>query len=271
MPELPEVQTVVDYIKPKLIGSKVKSIETHKTYKRAILPLTTKKLSNLVSNKKILNVTRRAKHIIIHFEDCILSIHLRMTGRIVFKISKNELKYVTVKINLSNGKTVFFKDVRKFGKVKYYKSYSELDKSLGPEPLSKTFKPKHLEAILKKSKRMIKPLLLDQKAIAGLGNIYVDESLFKAGIHPKKSANKINREKILMLYRAIRSILKASIKANGTTFQSFYFAEEGKGEFKSKLLVFGRNGKKCRKCTNIIEKIKIAQRGTHICSNCQKE
>ncbi|MCL4135456.1 UNVERIFIED_CONTAM: hypothetical protein GTU68_049277 [Idotea baltica] len=193
-----------------------------------------------------------------------------MTGRLMPSINEDEKKYVSFCFSLNKNRKIFFKDVRKFGKIGFYKDSNYLENKLGLEPLSKDLNFKSLKEILTNKKRIIKALLLDQKYIAGLGNIYVDEALWYARINPKEISNKITDKQIKDLCTGIKKILKKSIDNNGTSFISFKYAEDKEGNFAEKLSVFNRKDKPCKRCKTKIKKTVVSQRGTHFCKECQK-
>ncbi len=265
MPELPEVQTVADHIKPDLIGKNVTGIE----------PVWKKVLHNFAQNDltgkhKIKNVSRRAKFIIIEFKNFLLAVHLRMTGKLYILDQDTLPKHTSAVIHLENSNNLIFEDTRKFGRIYMYKDLSEINSRHGPEPLEKDFTREWLLLNLKKKKRNIKALLLDQSFVSGLGNIYVDESLWESGIHPNSISCVIPKEKIFKLHHAIQSILSEAIKQLGTTFISFSFLNGRSGNYSNELKIFGKQGEVCKNCGSIIKKIKVAGRGTHVCIKCQK-
>ena len=266
MPELPEVQAAVDFLQERLEGTSLKdisvlwhrSIATHKSpeFRKALLNATFKR------------AFRRAKFIGLEFSSSIplfLFIHLRMTGTVDVIDDFREVEpHDRVIFTLNNGKSFRFNDVRKFGKLYLYESLDALDARLGIEPLSEAFTPEVLFQLISNRNRQIKPLLLDQGVIAGLGNIYVDECLWKAQIHPCTVATKIPPEKVRMLHSAILTTLTEAIRLLGTDF--------GDGVVEGGMyqpVAYGRTGMPCNKCQNIIEKITVGQRGTHICPVCQ--
>ena len=266
MPELPEVQTVANHIRPDLIGKYIIGIE----------PLWTKTLDNfspddLIGKHKIINVTRRAKFIIIELEDFILAIHLRMTGKLYFLKEDTLPKHARVVFYLENSPDLIFEDTRKFGRIYLYKDLSVINNRHGPEPLGEKFTSEWLLENLKMKKRNIKSLLLDQSFISGLGNIYVDESLWESGIHPNSISCAIPKTKISRLHFAIQSILEESIKQLGTSFNSFSFLNGQSGNYSNELKIFGRGNMPCLKCGNKINKIRVSGRGTHVCNKCQKK
>ena len=265
MPELPEVQTVADHIKPDLIGKKIIGIEP--IWKKVLHNFSAK---DLKGKHKIENVSRRAKFIIIESENFLLAVHLRMTGKLYILKEETLPKHTSAIVYLENSKDLIFEDTRKFGRIYMYKDLSEINKTHGPEPLGIEFTSEWLLTNLKKKKRNIKALLLDQSFVSGLGNIYVDESLWESGIHPKSISCAIPKTKISRLHSAIQNILKESIRQLGTTFMSFRFLNGRSGNYSNELKIFGKQGAPCVKCNKIIKKIKVAGRGTHLCNICQK-
>jgi formamidopyrimidine-DNA glycosylase len=265
MPELPEVQTVADHIKPDLIGKYIVGIEP--VWKKVLHNFTPKDLSG---KYQIQNVSRRAKFIIIELEDFLLAIHLRMTGKLYLLEQKQRPKHSSAIVYLENSNNLIFEDTRKFGRIYMYKDLSEINSRHGPEPLGKEFTIEWLLTNLKKKKRNIKALLLDQSFISGLGNIYIDEILWESGIHPNSISCAIPKTKVSRLYSAIQNILKEAIRQLGTTFISFSFLNGRSGNYSNELKIFGRQDKPCNICSNAIKKIKVAGRGTHVCTKCQK-
>ncbi len=267
MPELPEVETVVRSIRPKLENKSIQDCQIYNNYSRIILHSSFLTFQNKILGKKIIQVTRRAKYIVIHLSEGYLIFHLRMTGQFYF--DSIAPKHATFSLSLSQGK-MHFVDTRKFGTVEYHPTLDVLEKKLGPEPLSKDFKLAPFQIALSKSAKNIKAYLLDQSKVAGLGNIYVDEVLWQAKIHPATKANEISKLQTLELFKAIPQILKYSIKHQGTTFINFYFEESKSGNFQNMLKVFNKAGEPCPRCSKEIIKIKFAGRGTHLCPKCQK-
>jgi formamidopyrimidine-DNA glycosylase len=194
-----------------------------------------------------------------------------MTGHLVLGGSeKPSPPHVRARILLDNGTVLLFRDARKFGRIGYLDDLAPLEARLGPEPLAESFTPEVFRAMLRGHRRQIKPLLLDQSFIAGLGNIYVDEALFAARIHPRAQSHSVSRAKAAKLHGAIREILSASIEAQGTTIIDFTFGEGQEGSFGDALQVFGRQGEPCPVCGAMIVKSWVGQRGTHHCPRCQR-
>jgi len=271
MPELPEVQSVVNHFKDYLEGQTIKLIEPLNGYQKVFHSITSKEINQKVKHQTISSLWRRGKYIIMDLDRGHLSIHLRMTGRLQTKINEtDQRKHFTVHMRLTNGKNLYFKDYRKFGRWYYFNDLSKLEAKLGCEPLSSDFTSNFLKEELKLSRGMIKPKLLAQNFIAGLGNIYIDESLWFVGIHPKTKCCNISTVKIKRLHRTIKQILKEAIQHKGTTIINFSPGDDTKGNFSDSLKVFGKQKESCPRCKTAIHKIFIGQRGTHFCPRCQR-
>lgn len=271
MPELPEVETVVRYIRPKIRGKTIQKVVPQNNYDKVFATHTTEQINALTVGQSIIDVIRRGKYIVLNLDRGHLLIHLRMTGRLLLKLSEDDKpRHLTAIINFTDKSFLYFKDYRKFGRLYYYDSMDYINQKLGVEPLSKDFTNDWLYKALQKSKRQLKPFLLDQGVIAGLGNIYVDEALWFAKLHPQQIGSSVNRKKSNVLHSAIQRLLQAAIDNQGTTIINFYFGEGKSGNFREQLQVFGRQGKSCSRCESKIIKIRVAQRGTHICPSCQK-
>ena len=271
MPELPEVQAVVNHYNPIFVNQKIESISNPNGYANVFETHSLSSLNDCVRGTRIEDVFRRGKYIVIKTSAGYLCIHLRMTGQLQESLDRSvKNKHCSFAIHLENGKTIYFKDYRKFGRLYHFSTLDPLNAKLGVEPFSSEFSHSYVAAVLKKSAGMIKPFLLNQKHIAGLGNIYVDEALWRAKIHPKKRSNSISRPKVMVLAKAIPDILKKAIDFNGTTIINFSYGNEVPGDFKQFLNVFGKEGTSCSRCDRTIKKIYVAQRGTHYCPNCQR-
>lgn len=271
MPELPEVETVVRYVRPKLVNQTFISLRAENQFTNVFLPQSEQEINNHITGQKILAVNRRAKYILFELETGWLSIHLRMTGRLLFRLGESDQnRHLTARFQFADGSQLFFKDYRKFGRIHYHRELMDLETRLGPEPLGEYFSVDWFFSALQHRRRSIKALLLDQSFLAGLGNIYVDEALWAARIHPATAANHISRIKTHRLHGAIQDILSRAIKYQGTTIINFYFGERKTGNFRDYLQVFGKEGLPCPRCGTRIQKIREAQRGTHICPHCQK-
>ena len=268
MPELPEVQTVVNGLKPMITGKKI--IRIKPIWHKVLENFNESIFENNPQAHEIIDVTRRAKFIILHFTGKILAIHLRMTGKL-FVTKKNNIPiHCTVVVFFESGERLVFEDTRKFGRMYLYTDFLNIDSRHGIEPLDEVFTETWLIEGLKNRKRNIKSLLLDQSFISGLGNIYVDESLWYAGIHPFSKSNMIPLQNIINLREGIILILQKAINSRGTTIIDFTFLNGQSGNYSKELKVFGKNKKPCDKCSDIIFKTRVAGRGTYVCASCQE-
>ena len=222
-----------------------------------------------LKGEKVVGFGRRGKYLIIELDLHNIIIHLRMTGRIDI-VEEKTPKYTTVEINFSNNKKMCLVDYRKFGRVWVVKDISIIVGHLGIEPLSNQFTARKFNNMLEKRTGRLKPLLLNQRFIAGIGNYLADEILFKSAIHPLRKANTLTNEEKKILHRSIRYIIRKAIDYGGTTFLTFRGPEGKKGEFWKKLKVFRKTGEPCPHCNKSITRIIVGQRSTHLCENKQK-
>lgn len=286
MPELPEVQTVVSELNRKIKGKLIKLIEVRNPGSGLPSPSI---LIAKTKGRKVKEVKRRGKLIDIDLGgDHNILVHLKMTGQLVYvaktgkKISGGHPidnigvlpnKFSHVIINFTDGSILYFNDIRKFGWVKYATNIERdvARQRYGLEPFDKEYTLENFTAIIKRyPNRKIKQLLLDQEKISGLGNIYVDESLFASKILPTRLAGSLKSEEIKSLYKVIPKILEFAISKGGTTADNYVRTDGSKGEMVNFLKVYGRGGQKCLRCGNMVSKIKLGGRGTHYCQLCQK-
>lgn len=271
MPELPEVETVVRYIRPHLVERSVVRFTAH--WPKVTAPASPEEFTRQVTYRTIKNVRRRGKYIILELDQGYIHLHLRMTGRLQVLYAEDcqsvNGQHVTARFDLSDQHCLVFNDIRKFGRVGYLDDLNTLEARLGPEPLSRGFTPQIFYDLLHGRTRRIKPLLLDQAFVSGLGNIYVDEALFRARIHPEMPAMKLTLVEAAALHQAIRNVLSESIRDNGTTIINFQYGEGNAGRFREKLRVFRHDGEPCPVCGTTIKKTRVAQRGTYLCPSCQ--
>ncbi len=275
MPELPEVETVARLVRPDLVGRGI--VGTRVSWERSLGGTSRRAFSGAVRGTRIVAVTRRGKHVLVGLERAgrdagALVIHLRMTGRLhVVDADERPGPYVRVGCRLDDGHRLDFVDVRKFGRFVHHPDPAALLADLGPEPLGPDFTREWLHAALCGRRRRLKPLLLDQRFLAGLGNIYVDEALHTARLHPLTSSHCVSRRKATALHGAIRATLTEAIAREGSSFDTFYRTPEGHpGSYQHQFRVYGRQGKPCRTCGAAITRIVVGQRGTHICRRCQR-
>jgi formamidopyrimidine-DNA glycosylase len=261
MPELPEVETVVRTVAPRLTGRRI--VEARFS-SRFVTPGNRSALAARLAGRRVEKVQRRGKFIVIGLDQGTLAVHLGMTGRLLVSGQPGEHTYGI--FTLDEGQ-ILYNDPRQFGKIEWSAGPPKRVARLGPEPLEISLQD--FRARLKRRARM-KPLLLNQTFLAGLGNIYADESLFKAGIHPLASAAKLNASRTARLYQAIRDTLTEAISLGGSSISDYVDANGEKGWFQIQHCVYGREGEPCRICGTPIRRIVVAQRGTHFCPRCQK-
>jgi formamidopyrimidine-DNA glycosylase len=228
-----------------------------------------------IVGRTVVRVGRRGKYLLLELDDgTTIEAHLRMTGQlVVVPAAAPPLRFEHLAITLDDGQEIRFADQRKFGRVRHLPdgAAARLEARLGPEPLSRGFTAASLGAALSRRTGKIKSVLLDQRLIAGLGNIYVDEALFLARIHPERAANSLTEADARRLHRAIRTVLRAAIDHRGTSFSSYRDATGASGENQGFLNVYGRSrGGRCPRCGGEIARIVVGGRGTHCCPNCQR-
>ncbi|MGK0216872.1 MAG: formamidopyrimidine-DNA glycosylase [Planctomycetota bacterium] len=265
-------------IRPHLVGRRIAGTEVD--WERTLGGQGPDDFRRVVTGARIAAVSRRAKYIRIDLTRRgkpagSVVVHLRMTGRLmVDPLEDPTPDYRRVSLRLDNevpGRGVLhFVDVRKFGRFTFHANADEALAHLGPEPLEDDFTAEWLRQALGSRQRAVKPLLLDQAFLAGLGNIYVDESLFLAGVHPQRRSDRIPKDRVVRLHEAIQAILRQAIEREGSSFDSFYRTPEGQpGSYQHQFRVYGREGRPCRTCERPIVRIVVGQRGTHFCSRCQ--
>jgi formamidopyrimidine-DNA glycosylase len=277
MPELPEVETIVRRLRegtreqPPVPGHIVHSVAV--TWDRIIAEPDAKSFKALLTGKEILDVQRRAKYLHFPLSEGHLIAHLRMSGdmRMEPRLKEEGQKipsedYDRVIINFEGNWRMTFSSIRKFGRMWYLENPKSLFGDLGPEPFSETFTPDRLYQMLQAHSRQIKPLLMDQHFLAGLGNVYTDESLFRAKIHPLRQSDSLSIGETHRLYHAIRNTLREGIINFGASLDWIYRG----GQFQNTFKVYQRDDEPCLVCGTTIEKITVGQRGTHFCPNCQE-
>jgi len=264
MPELPEVETFARQLRPALVGKTVLSADLR--WKRTLAAPSAKRFKEQIVGQRIIDVGRRAKFLVIQLKDFKLLVHLRMSGDLLIRSSTIGFeKHDRLIIKLSGNKSLAFNDTRKFGRVWLTANPEEVLGKLGPEPFSKEFTPHWLHTALHKKRRQLKPLLLDQTFLAGLGNIYTDEALHMAKLHPLASSDSVTTKQAEVLHEAIRKVLKEGIRRNGASIDWAYRG----GQFQNYFRVYDREGTPCPVCGTEIQKIIVGQRGTHVCPYCQ--
>lgn len=275
MPELPEVETIRRQLAPHLEGRRVERVEVLDA--RWSEPAAPAELADAVEGREVLSVGRRGKYFDVELDGEVhLVMHLRMTGNLLLIPSGGRLEqpYVRVRFALDDGSAVLFADPRRFGtglallgdaaRDEYFSS------RLGVEPLSPDFTPAALQALAKGRRSPVKAFLLSQERIAGVGNIYADEALFRARIHPLRPVGTLRPRQVEALHAAVVESLEAGIDARGASIDDFRHTDGARGSFQDRFLVHRREGEPCPRCGTTIVKLRAAGRGTYICPRCQR-
>lgn len=271
MPELPEVETIARKLGPSLVGMTISEAEVR--WARTIAMPSARRFREQIRGQVIQDVGRRAKLLRLRLTDMELLIHLRMSGDLLLRAeSEKPAKHDRLLLHLEPAGAgtpcvLAFNDTRKFGRVWLTAHPEEVTGKLGPEPLGEEFTAEWLSKALRGRHRQLKPLLLDQTFLAGLGNIYTDESLHRARLHPLALSDRVSARKAERLHAAIQETLREGIARNGASFDWVYRG----GDFQNYFRVYDREGKPCPVCGARIRRLVVGQRGTHICPNCQRE
>lgn len=270
MPELPEVETVVRALRHPLVGRTFKDVESY--WPRQIVTPDVGELRARLAGQTVTAVGRRAKYILISLDGGdTLIIHLKMTGHLAIEPSNSPMHdHVRNLFRLEGGDDLRFRDMRKFGRIYLVADPQEVVAKLGPEPLADEFTVAVLADKLSGRKRAIKTLLLDQTLVAGVGNIYADEALFEARIHPERTADSLTAAELEELHRAIQKVLQLGIEREGASISNYVKPDGTKGEMQDVVNVFRRTEFPCYVCGEPIRRIVLGQRSTHFCPNCQR-
>jgi formamidopyrimidine-DNA glycosylase len=258
VPELPEVETIVRGLRPRVEGRLI--VRADYFAPRAALGRPDEMAARL-TGRRILSLQRHGKHLLLELDQGWVDIHLRMTGKLLLTASRDA--YRRARLTLDDAQ-LDFEDVRQFG----YLVWRPNRPDLGPDALSLT--EDALRGLLAPHRGALKPLLLDQSAVAGLGNIYVDEALFRARLHPRTSAARLGPERRGRLLAAVREVLSEAIALGGSSISDYVDAEGRAGSFQSRHRVYGRTGQPCPVCGAAIQRLVVSQRGTHLCPRCQR-
>jgi formamidopyrimidine-DNA glycosylase len=265
MPELPEVETIVRSLRPRAVGQRIIGV---RNLRADIVEPRNIDLVSLLSNRTIVSLNRRAKRIVFELDNAArFYIHLGMSGRLTLDAPETPLRPHTHMILQIAAGEIRFVDPRRFGGVFWLGTDQPIDAEIGPEPL--TLQPKRLIQLLSKTSRSIKTALLDQKLIAGIGNIYADEALFDSGIDPRIPANKLSASQITRLNRSIKTVLNRAIRHKGSTLRDYRDSDGQPGYFQKIHRVYDRDGKPCVVCGTEISRIILGGRSTHFCKKCQ--
>jgi formamidopyrimidine-DNA glycosylase len=273
MPELPEVETIRRQLAPHLEGRTIVEIEIlDPRWTRPVAPqLVEDELRGCVVER----IGRSGKYLILELSgERQLLVHLRMTGTLLFD-PVVEPTHARVRFELDAGHRLIYVDPRRFGTGQLFRGAAARDaylaERIGVEPMTPQFTLEHLRALARGRRVPVKPFILDQRRIAGVGNIYADEALFRARIHPLRAAGTLNRSQLEALRQGIEESLRAGIEAKGATIDDFRHVDGARGSFQDRFLVHLREGEPCQRCGTIIKKLVVGGRGTYVCENCQRK
>ncbi len=272
MPELPEVETIRSRLAPLVEGRTLTALEILDA--KWCSPFAPDVLSDALVDRRVERLGRRGKYLIWEaVDEVFLLMHLRMTGTVLYDAPPDAL-YVRVRLTLDDGHVLSFCDPRRFGTGELVLGRPALDEFLGArlgvEPLGEDFTAEHLFRVTRKRRAPIKALLLDQRRVAGVGNIYANEALFRAAIHPLRPAGALNRTQVTALHAAVVASLQAGLSAGGASIDDFRHPDGVKGAFQNEFLVHGRAGEPCEVCGGLLVKFVAAGRGTYACERCQR-
>uniref|UniRef100_C5D649 Formamidopyrimidine-DNA glycosylase n=1 Tax=Geobacillus sp. (strain WCH70) TaxID=471223 RepID=C5D649_GEOSW len=273
MPELPEVEIIRRTLIPLTAGKTIADIQVF--WPKIIkYPADVTEFIETMKGQTIRDIHRRGKFLKFTLDEHVLISHLRMEGRYAVCKKEDPIEpHTHIIFRFIDGTELRYRDVRKFGTMHLYRKGEEEARlplsQLGPEPFSETFTANFLAQRLRKTNRTIKTALLDQTVVVGLGNIYVDESLFRAGIHPERISSSLTDEEVARLHREMVTILQEAIEKGGSTVRSYVNTNGEAGTFQLQLFVYGRKGEPCQRCGQPIQKTVVAGRGTHYCAFCQ--
>ena len=262
MPEIPEVETVVRTLRPAIVGRRILNAEF---LQLRVLRGSPHETTKALAGRRIKSIERHGKFIAIRLDRGYLVIHLGMTGKLL--VNAEPTKWTHAIFTLDQG-ILHYDDQRQFGRIEYGVELPDRVAALGPEPLEITLAD--FTARLKARRSPVKAVLLNQAVVRGMGNIYADEALFRAGVHPKRAAASLRKDRIERIYNAMREVLAEAIESRGSSISNYVDADGRKGSFQTAHRVYRRTGKRCTNCGTEIKRIVLVQRGTHFCPKCQR-
>ncbi len=270
MPELPEVETTRRGIAPHISGQKITRVIVRERRMRHPIP---RNFSAKVSGQRILEVGRRGKYLLLACGTGTVIVHLGMSGTLrLVPADRPAQKHDHVDLQLSNGLALCLRDPRRFGLMVWTDQdplLHPLLRDLGPEPLTAAFTAAYLAQRARGRRVPVKQFIMDAKVVVGVGNIYANEALFMAGVHPQRAAGKVTAAEFVLIVKAIKRVLRKAITAGGTTLRDYVDGAGRSGYFAQQLLVYGRAGQPCRRCAHEIEAVRLGQRATYFCPHCQ--
>ncbi len=269
MPELPEVETVKNELSPKVLGKRITNITLN--WDGIVKAPSISQFRHQLVGQIITEIFRRGKYLFFRLSnDQLLIIHLKMTGSLLFQpLANDHDRFIRAIIHLDDGTGIYFRDPRKFGVLRLTNDTTHITRKLGPEPLASGFTPQVLLKRLTKRRASIKSLLLDQKFVAGIGNMYADEILFTSKIHPLRVGNNLTHGEILRLHQAVQQVLQAGISNKGASERSYFLPSGAKGTAHFHFQVAHRRNQACPVCGTLIQRLVVRNRGTYFCPKCQ--
>ena len=267
MPELPEVETIVNSLRSHVLGRIIAGIVIRDT--RPVQRVTLEEFCQRLTGRRIEGLERRGKYIIfVLSQGENMIVHLRMTGALLWNPAGPE-SFSRLEFTLDDGSSLVYTDVRRFGTFNLAKNPQEIVGKLGIEPLGNKFTLPALNAYLESRSTPVKSALLNQERIAGIGNMYADEALFAAGIHPLRPSNSLNQREIAALHRSVRSVLKRAVENKGASIRNYRCPDGAAGRAHEEFAVAHRGGQPCPRCSTPVARIVVGQRGTYFCPKCQ--
>jgi formamidopyrimidine-DNA glycosylase len=272
MPELPEVETIRRDLTPRVVGKTIVKAWVSPNAPKLVQSRAAASFVRSIAGRKIEKLDRRGKYLLVRLRGGLTWIvHLRMTGRLIHRLDGvSDSPHLRARLTLDDGSELCYEDLRKLGMMWLVEDESEVVGRLGPEPLGPAFGPDDLRRALAGRSAPVKAVLLDQAAVAGIGNIYADEALFEAGIRPAKLANRLSGRAAVRLHGAVRKVLLEALGDRGSSFRDYVDAKGQQGMYQLQVKVFRRTGEPCHVCGAAIRRIKVSGRSTHYCPNCQR-
>lgn len=269
MPELPEVETIIHEIAPHIVGRTITSIQVF--WDRTVRQPSPEEFRTRLVGQEIAGIARRGKYLLFKLSGgSTLVIHLKLTGSLWQTLPPEGMKFVRAALGLDEGRHIYFRDPRKFGKMWLVPDATLATGELGPEPLEPQFTAAILGARLNRHRIPVKAAILDQGLVAGIGNMYADEALFSARIHPLRPADSLTSSEVKRLHKAIQEVLLAGIGSKGASVENYYRPDGSKGSAHTQFKVAHQRGGTCPRCGKPIDYIKVRGRGTYFCPRCQK-
>lgn len=272
MPELPEAETIARGLRPALTGREIREVEV---LHADLLPQGASRFRRGVRHRTVTGVERRGKNLVLQLDDgSVILVNLGMTGKLLPDPptrGEGRPTHPAIRFHLDDGGALVYDDTRRFGRVEVLEpaAWAERSRQLGPEPLDPAFGPEEMERIFGASRSPVRTVLLDQRRLAGVGNIYANEALHRARIHPRRPARTLERSEFNRLHAALTGLLEAAVEAGGTTIRDFRNATGERGRYSRHLRVYDRHGHPCPECGSTIERIVFGNRSAFVCPGCQ--